>query len=275
MKSRIRTPFDRMPDGGIDRNVMHSAVDLFHRHGALWLESVFSPQFVQDLSEAYLKTYLSLGQDTLRKRYAMVGEDRYMITVKIKPPFNTPILYANPRLMPILHELLGPDLRISSFGSVVALPGAGAQSVHFDYPPLFESEETCVALPPHAITLVVPLVDLDQQTGSTALWEGSHKRVGARDQLQTLANEQSWQGCVVPLPKRGDVYLMDFRLIHAGTANQSDHPRPILYLVYSRPWFREDMNFDEQSPLQISQKQFLCVPKQHRDLFANARCDKR
>ena len=75
----------------------------------------------------------------------------------------------------------------------------------------------------------------------------------------------------MPLPKLGDVYLMDFRLIHAGTANQSDQARPILYLVYSRPWFREDLNFDEQPPIRISRKQYQRVPSEYRHLFASAR----
>ncbi|GAG46427.1 unnamed protein product [marine sediment metagenome] len=206
----------------------------------------------------------------MRKRFAVVGDGRFMITLSVKRPFNTPDLYANPRLMPILHRLLGADCVISSFGSVVAFAGADAQSVHFDYPPLFESEEVCAALPPHAITLVVPLVDLDESTGTTALWEGSHSRVGARDQLQKIAAESSFDGATMPYAAAGDVYLMDFRLIHGGTANNSDHERPILYIVYSRPWFREDMNFDEQPAIKITNKQYKMVPKPHRHLFTQA-----
>jgi ectoine hydroxylase-related dioxygenase (phytanoyl-CoA dioxygenase family) len=268
MKSRLRFSGDVIAGDPVGPSTTHDAVASFNQHGALWIENALPRQFVRGLQEAYSAKYTSLSKTKLRKRYAVVGDGRYMITVSVKPPFNSPELYANPTLMPILQQLLGADCVISSFGSVVAFPGADAQSVHFDYPPLFESEEVCAALPPHAITLVVPLVDLDEMTGSTAIWEGSHARVGARDQLRKLVDESSWQGSTMPLPRMGDVYLMDFRLIHGGTANRSDHPRPILYIVYSRPWFREDMNFDEQPPIKISRKQLKRVPKDLRYLFS-------
>lgn len=243
------------------------AVDRFRQYGTLWLENVLSPDYVGCLREAYADRYLSLSRETLRKRHAVVGDKRFMVTIKIKPPFNSPALYANPIVMPILQQLLGSDCTISSFGSVVAMSGAGPQSVHFDYPPLFESESVCASLPPHAITLVVPLVDLNAETGSTAVWEGSHGRVGAREQLSRLAKDGSFEGATMPFTRVGDVFLMDFRLIHAGTANQSSIDRPILYIVYRRPWFREDMNFHEQPALQISPKQLRRIPKEHRSLF--------
>ncbi len=246
---------------------------MFHQYGALWIENALPREFVRGLQEAYAAKYISQGKAKLRKRYAVVGDGRFMITVTVKQPFNATILYANPKLMPLLQDLLGNDCTISSFGSVVAFAGAEAQSVHFDYPPLFESEQICASLPPHAITLAVPLVDLDETTGSTAIWEGSHTRVGSRDELRTLADDSSWQGSTIPFAKMGDVYLMDFRLIHGGTANRSDHDRPILYIVYSRPWFREDLNFDEQPPIKISRKQLGRVPKDLRYLFSSASID--
>ena len=88
--------------------------------------------------------------------------------------------------------------------------------------------------------------------------------------MTELVESGSFHGSVAPKPKLGDAFLMDFRLIHAGTPNVSDIARPILYIVYSRPWFREDMNFDEQPPINLSPKQRKKVPKKLRYLFANA-----
>lgn len=250
-----------------------AAVESFREHGALWLESALPVELIAQLRDAYSRRYTSLGKTKLGKRFAAVGDKRFMVTVKVKPPFDSPSLFANPTLMPIFHQLLGPDCIISSFGSVVALPGADAQDIHFDYPPLYQSEETCAMLPPHAITMVVPLIDLDESTGSTAIWEGSHRQVGSRDLLRRLSNESSTEGSTMPLAKAGDVYLMDFRLIHAGAENRSDRPRPILYIVYSRPWFCEDMNFDEQPSIRISSKRLKKIPTEHRHLFARATLD--
>ena len=265
MKSRLKLS---RPGSPLSPSEQQHRIDLFRQHGTLWLENVLSPEYIGCLRSAYADRYLSLSRKTLRKRHAVVGDQRFMITVKIKPPFNSPALFANPIVLPMVQRLLGSDCTISSFGSVVAMSGADAQGVHFDYPPLFESESVCASLPPHAITLVVPLVELDAETGSTAVWEGSHTRVGARAQLERLAEENSLEGATMPFTSVGDVFLMDFRLIHAGMANRSSIDRPILYIVYRRPWFREDMNFHEQPALQISPKQLRRIPKEHRGLFS-------
>ncbi len=257
--------------GTIDEAAKLATVRAFRQQGVVWLANVLTRKFVSRLSEAFAKQYCSLGPAELGRRYALVGEKRYMISVDVVPPFHSSKLYANAGLIPILHELLGSDCVISSFGSVVAFPDAPAQPVHFDFPPLFESAELCASLPPYAITLVVPLVDLSESTGSTAVWEGSHRRVGARQELNDLYESGELTGASLPMPKMGDAFLMDFRLIHAGTANRSEHARPILYIVYSRPWFREEQNFTEQPPINISMSQLLKVPSKHRHLFAAAR----
>ena len=246
------------------------AIQLFDQHGALWIKNLLSPDFVRELHEAFTSRYASKPEDKLARKFAKVGDRRYMITTKIRPPFDSVALSANPRLMPLLKHFLGSHLVISSFGTVVAFPGAAAQPVHFDHPPLFESERTCSTLPPHAITLVVPLIELTEATGSTAIWEGSHRAEGSRQQLEQLRKSDSFDGSVTPHTQLGDAYLMDFRVIHAGTANTSSIARPILYVVYTRPWFQEEANFAEQPPLRISDKRFKKLTKEQRTLFARA-----
>ena len=245
-------------------------VQRYHKDGYVLIESFLDEKRVSKLAAHYEKNYTSLSSAELQQRHAAVGDQRYMITAAIKGPLNSPELYANETLMPVMSELLGNHFIISSFGSVIAFPGADAQSVHFDYPPLYQDEAVCAALPPHAVTLVVPLVNITPETGSTALWPGTHTRVGSRALLEQLVQENSFEGSVCLYPKLGDAFLMDFRLIHAGTANRSEIARPILYIVYSRPWFREDMNFPEQPPINISPKQLRKVPKDLRYLFTAA-----
>ncbi|MCG8648817.1 MAG: hypothetical protein MI861_03240, partial [Pirellulales bacterium] len=161
MKARLQLTDNASQVGSVASVECQCAAKLFRQHGALWLENALSRSLVAELQSAYLDSYASLSRTKLRRRYAAVGDDRFMITVKVKPPFNSSDLLANPRLLSIVKELLGDDCIISSFGSVVAFPGAEAQTIHFDYPPLFESESLCAGLPPYAVTLVVPLIDLD------------------------------------------------------------------------------------------------------------------
>ena len=266
MKSKFKIPAEELSAQALSDDSISSAVDLFREHGALWLKEAIDPAFISQLLEAYLERYENLSLRELNSRFSKVGDQRYMISVKIKGVFNTPRLYANPILMPILQNLLGRCV-ISSFGSVVAFPGAEDQAIHFDHPPLFESEAECSQLPPYAITVVIPLVDIDYETGSTGIWEGTHKSKNARQLLQQLSENPTWEGSAQPLPRVGDVYLMDYRVIHGGMANQSQTIRPIFYSVYSRPWFRDASNFSDQTPVDLPKKQRKKIPKDWRYLF--------
>ncbi|MFK8111728.1 MAG: phytanoyl-CoA dioxygenase family protein [Rubripirellula sp.] len=256
---------------GSDPTALEEAVEIYNEQGALWISGLFDRGFVEAMAARYQRKYASRSEATLREKHAMVGDRRYMISVDVKAEFNSPALYANPSVMSVLSRLLGEHFVISSFGSVLAFPGADAQPVHCDYPPLYPNPEICVGLPPHAITLVVPLVDIDETTGGTAMWLGTHRQPNAGEELERLSQSESIEGAVCLQPKMGDAFLMDYRLIHAGSANRSNETRPIMYIVYSRPWFREDLNFKEQLPIKITKKQFKKVPKSLRYLFASAR----
>jgi hypothetical protein len=60
---------------------------------------------------------------------------------------------------------------------------------------------------------------------------------------------------------------MDYRLVHAGTQNRSPNPRPVLYNVYARPWYRDWKNYRKQPPLVISHDELARVPDEHKVLF--------
>ena len=249
-------------------------VNLFKQHGALWLENVLARGAIEALRESFQKRFEKTSRSDLVKRGALVGDQRYMLTLDIKGKFNRPEVYANERLLPLLTGLLSSNLRIASFGCVTALPGAEDQAIHIDHPPLFETEPHLTdEIPPYAVTMVVPLVDIEEETGTTAIWEGSHKQAtgpNAEDRfklLDQLIKEPDYSGAAKPLPRQGDVYLMDYRVIHGGLANRSQIDRPILYVVYSRPWFRDGFNFGKQPSVSISAKQLKKVPKRFRRLF--------
>jgi hypothetical protein len=70
-----------------------------------------------------------------------------------------------------------------------------------------------------------------------------------------------------PVVKRRSVLLMDYRLHHGGLANRSAGPRPILSLVFARPWWRDDVNFNEQPPLLYGPLQRLRMPPAVRSLL--------
>jgi len=60
---------------------------------------------------------------------------------------------------------------------------------------------------------------------------------------------------------------MDYKLRHYGVANRSDAVRPILYNIYSRPWFRDYKNYGKQTDLEISRKDYSRIPDEYKHLF--------
>jgi len=165
-----------------------------------------------------------------------------------------------------MKALLGPDVILGSLGSVVSLPGAEDQKVHqdlvhiFDVPEVPEADPVLLSrLPAYAITMIVPLVPLNPINGTTRMWPGSH-RVPAQEARGRFPS-------VDPLAATGECLLMDYRLLHGGTANVSEAVRPILYLVYYRPWFRDYSNFGKQDPIQISEDEYARIPVQYQHMF--------
>lgn len=270
LQSHVIQPANRtLP---LDDESIKRAAHLFRVHGTLLLENCFEPALVQALHRDFIDHYANIDLETRSKTCLEVGNKRFMFTIRLQPPFLDPAVYAAPRILPIVRELLGPDCIIQSIGTVCAFPGAADQLHHFDHPALYQEAGVLNAyLPPYALHVVVPLVDLNEETGTTAVWEGSHRLRSIEERNRwTREDLAAFKGAEMPWPKKGDSYFMDFRLRHAGTANHSDEPRPILYLVYSRTWFQDRKNFDIQSPLLITREEYERIPQEHKSLFKNA-----
>jgi hypothetical protein len=216
-------------------------------------------------NRAIVEEFCGLDVEAAKRRGVRVGDGRYMVTLPLNPPFDNPELFASPPLLAIARATLGVEAIINSLAVVIALPGAAAQRPHLDHGMLFPGDEaSSVAIPPYALTAIIPLLDLDESTGSTEVWpRGSH-----------MATPDSWTSkppgsTVLPLAL-GDAALIDYRVCHGGTPNPGGVPRPILYIVYSRPWFRDADNFSEIPPLRVSAQHLSNLPAQYRSLFASA-----
>jgi len=156
-----------------------------------------------------------------------------------------------------------------SFGAVVSHPGAEDQHVHSDGGSLFGDSPLEPLLPPYAITVIVPLVDMNSETGTTRVWPGSHRMT--KEDLDHADPDD-------PVVSKGSILLMDYRLQHGGLANRSTGPRPILSLVFARPWFRDVVNFEKQPPLAYSLLRRRRMPPELRELLpaeAGASLDQR
>lgn len=260
---------DRITTMNTPSDEIRRAADYFRLNGCLTLEDSFDPERVRAMQSDFLENYASRDRQEVEKTCLRVGVERYMFSVQFREPWLDPDIYAAPAVLPIVREILGADCILQSVGVVCAYPGADLQHVHRDHPPLFaEAGGLNAFFPPYALHVVVPLVDLNEETGTTAMWEGSHRIKSAQQEGHwSQARADQLEGAILPTPKIGDCYFMDYRLRHTGTPNTSDQPRPILYLIYSRRWFLDRRNYDLQSPLDISPEDYDRIPEEHRPLF--------
>ncbi|KAH8046139.1 phytanoyl-CoA dioxygenase [Aureococcus anophagefferens] len=126
-------------------------------------------------------------------------------------------------LWPLARRVLGDDVVLAYVGLVASFPGSDDQPWHADGVKLFPGHGG--ELPAHALNCFVPLAALDAEL----------RRGGApRDVF-------------APELAPGDLLVYDQRTVHRGVANVSQHSRPILYLLFCRPWFREHINFGSTS----------------------------
>jgi len=249
--------------GALGSETIERASRCFRADGALIIEDIVDTAIITAARGAFDLAYSHYLDGSKHEDALTVGERRFLITIRLEPPFDDPRLFANPYLLSVVSAALDNRFVLGAFGVVCSLPSAPAQHKHDDGGlSLFPQSDLNRVLPAIAITVGIPLLEMNEVHGTTALWLGSH-----RSAVKEAAIE--------PLVREGSCMLWDFRLKHCGTANRSALPRPLLYLTYCRPWFVEYMNFNakknpKQKPL-LATKTFLSsLPKQHQRLLRRA-----
>ena len=236
------------------------AFDSLTKNGFAILDHVLPEDRVRTLGAEFAASYDRYMHDSEFDDTLKVGNKRYMIPVALAGGFGDPQVYANPFVVAVARYALEQDVILESFGAVVSLAGSRQQHIHRDGRLLFDSAISTM-LPAHALTFVLPLVEMNDTNGTTAVWPGSHR--------WKVRNEE-----VPPVPLQvpvGSCVLWDYRLYHGGTSNSSEAPRPILYGTYARHWFRDSRNFEkaEQRHLAYGDGFLATVPDDRRSLFAH------
>lgn len=230
----------------------------FAERGYLAIDRLFDPALIDSIYGEYQRQFGALKPGDLPP-HLNVGDRRVQVPIELKGPLLDPKLTGNPLLLRMVEAIVGPDPLIDSLTCVTAFPGAADQPLHRDHPILFPGEtnsDSCFA-----VTVAVPLVDLTSETGSTRIFPGTHL-LG-----DSPGPEESPDAAEIGYPARGGCYFMDYRLWHQGTANGSDHDRPVLYIIYTRPWFTDLINFRKHERLRVSADDLIAMPIWQRRLF--------
>ena len=236
------------------------AIKLFHQHGVLLIHNVFDKSLIKACNIEFVAQYDRYFSERSQRDALRIGDKRFQISLVLQGSFNTPSLYANPFILALMQQLLGDEFALGCTVCATSLPGAKDQHWHKDHRSLFarDENETPLRLPPFAITTMVPLVELDNKIGTTAVKKGSH--LLSKPEAERVPAQ-------FPMVPEGSCFLMDLRLSHRGLRNQTQTVRPILNMVYQRYWFSDSRNFQKHPPLQIPAAEYRKIPREHRRLF--------
>ncbi len=240
------------------KNTLLRAKHLFDVQGFLKIENLFPRELIQAAADIYEKG-LNFDEEAMTLDFGtQVSDKRYIVPITLKAPFNDPALYANSLLKPLLEMILGPELILGSMGAITALPGALEQHLHADYRCLFnENMGMSCSIPTYAITFAVPLVDIDPVNGPTKVWAGSHKTYPIEQKMTSYPMHLLYG----PI---GSCYFWDYRTFHAGGSNHSEKMRSLLYMSYTRCWFKDFFN---PELLEMGKEEYKALSAEHKKLF--------
>lgn len=186
--------------------------------GLVVLHETLPTDFVSELLAAFMPRLESYIDASGPNR----GVRRHQMYLPFEPPFDDERLWANPAVLSVVEQVLGPDFECIYYGSDTPYPGSAHQPVHQDGDALFP--EWGERPPIYSLSMNVPLVDVDEQNGPLE-WFGGVDRP---------AEDEEPNRFVGPA---GSILLRDTRTWHRGSPNLSDSPRPMLALMYTRSWF--------------------------------------
>jgi tetratricopeptide (TPR) repeat protein len=234
---------------------------LFREHGFLQIDNIFGEVLINTCRRHFLREYKQYFEEKSHEDALSIGSKRYQVTVALEGPFNDTALYANPLMMQLMNELLGRKFHLGCMVCATSLPGSKDQHLHKDHRALFSADanDSPIYTPPFAITMMVPLVSLDELIGTTAVKKGSH--VATKRESADMPRQ-------IPIVPVGSCYLMDLRLSHQGLGNKTGIVRPVMNMVYQQAWFADNKNYQKQPPLRIPEKEYKKIPRDFRKLFA-------
>lgn len=212
---------------GVDQAAaVEQATAILRREGVVVLDDLVDPALIARCREEVAADYPELATPDRERNYGPY-EGRHCMPIVVDKLLADRTIFLPPAYAAIATDLLGAKYMVDSIGLLVAIPGAPDQKGHADGR-LFPEMKLDGLLPPFALACSMPLVRMDETSGRTAFWRGSHRRGSA-------AGEHNYAPVVEP----GSAIVWDFRTYHCGLANRGAAPRPVIFTVLSREWWVE------------------------------------
>lgn len=241
---------------------IEDAAASFRRHGVIVIrDAVPQPAVTAVLEDFKVRhdVHMAPGQKKLFRTFQS-DPLRAQVPIAIDGPVANPQFFAPPSVLALAHRLMGEELVVGEMGVVISHPGAGAQETHRDSNFLFGGLDMEIDLPPFALTMLVPLLDVTLGMGPTEFWPGSHRR---RDEAAVTRRP----------PERlelsaGSLVLLDSRVLHRGGANVTGPVRPTAYFSFHRRWYVENPGYENKPQVRVTPAMLARLPEAYRPLFS-------
>lgn len=184
---------------------------------------------------------INIKSSNLHRNRFNVSRGRFYQAICIDGPLALKEVFLPDPIEEVLVSSLDQDFVFDSFGIISALPGAVEQHWHRDGGILFPGHPLEFMLPASALTVAIPLVEMNAETGSTGFALGSHRTLNHAEQPDFAP--------IVPI---GSAVIWDYRIFHKGLVNRSNGPRPLIYATCCRPWWSDSVNFDRGRGMKLA-----------------------
>jgi len=241
---------------------IEDAAACVRRHGVIVIRDAIpaaATAAVLDDFKVRHDVHMASGQ---KKLYRTFQSDplRAQVPIAIDGPVANPEFFAPPSVLALAHQLMGDDIVVGEMGVVISHPGAGPQETHRDSAFLFGGLDMEIDLPPFAMTLLAPLLDVALGMGPTEFWPGSHR---LRDEAAATAT-----GPLRTALSAGSVVLIDSRTLHRGGANVSGPVRPTAYFSFHRRWYVENPGYENKPQVRVTPAMLQALPEAYRPMFS-------
>ena len=231
--------------------------------GIIGLRGAFPREWAAQLREDIDRLF----DEGLKREGALVGRGpkRYYAEIHPEDIRGFMELATHPWVDAVSRAILGPDYRIVEIGFDVPLPGSMHQPWHRDFP---SPAETLSGRRLNSLAFNLTTVDVTADMGPFEIAPGT----------QWDAPEDFEHGMFPPkslypryesraqqkMPKMGDISCRSALTIHRGTANRSQHSRPVLVLGVDAP----DARNAERHDLQFTRAFWERMPESLKPRFA-------
>lgn len=210
----------------------------FSRDGFCVLRDHFSKEKLRRWRE----NFLPLLKDHIEREGKLKnrGAERYYVTLPFDEPFADEEIFADADILAIVENLVGKDFVMCQLATDTPLKGSEYQDIHRDTPPLFPEIER--ETPSFQLAVNFPLVDVTEENGPFEVARGTHIVTKENGLKMIESGERPLEPICLKL---GDAMIRDVRGLHRGTPNETDEPRPMVVIGYSRKWlFRPEVSIN-------------------------------